>query len=48
MLGADAVMALIKRLPNVESVIVCASNEMRVFPGLQKRITLLVQPTDAP
>jgi thiamine biosynthesis lipoprotein len=47
-LGPDAGMALIERLPRVEAVIVTATNSVLVSPGLKDRLILLAQPTDAP
>ena len=47
-LGPDAGMALIERLPDVEGVIVGATNEVRVSSGLQGRLRVLSPPTDAP
>jgi thiamine biosynthesis lipoprotein len=47
-LGADAGMALIERLPGVEGVIVAADNRVIVSSGLKERLALLRQPTDAP
>jgi thiamine biosynthesis lipoprotein len=47
-LGPDAGMALIRRTPDVEGVIVGADNQVRVSPGLEKRLTILAAPTDAP
>jgi thiamine biosynthesis lipoprotein len=47
-LGPDAGMALIERLPGVEGVIVGATNEVRVSSGLENKLTLLSPPTDAP
>ena len=47
-LGPDAGMALIERLPNVEGVIVSSRNEVRISSGLKNRLVLLVPPTDAP
>jgi hypothetical protein len=41
-------MALIERLPGVEGVIVSAKNEVLVSQGLNGRLTVLAQPTDAP
>ena len=41
-------MALIERLPNVEGVIVTATNEVMVSSGLKDRLVVLAQPTDAP
>jgi thiamine biosynthesis lipoprotein len=46
-LGADAGMALIERLPNVEGVIVSDKNEVKVSKGLKGRLMLLTPPTDA-
>ncbi len=47
-LGPDAGMALIERLPDVEGVIVGARNEVRVSSGLQDRLTILSPPADGP
>ncbi len=47
-LGPDAGMALIERLPDVEGVIVGARNEVRVSSGLQDRLTVLSPPADGP
>jgi thiamine biosynthesis lipoprotein len=47
-LGPEAGMALIERLPDVEGVIVSAKNEVLVSSGLKDRLTLLSTPTDAP
>ena len=47
-LGPDAGMALIERLPDVEGVIVTATNEVRISSGLKNRLILLSTPTDAP
>jgi thiamine biosynthesis lipoprotein len=47
-LGPEAGMALIERLPDVEGVIVSAKNEVLVSSGLKGRLTLLSPPTDAP
>ena len=47
-MGPDAGMALIEKLPDVEGVIVSSKNEVLVSSGLQKRLTILAQPTDAP
>ena len=41
-------MALIEKMPNVEAVIVTASNEVLVSSGLKGRVELRAQPTDAP
>jgi len=48
LLGAEAGMALIERLPDVEGVIVSADNRVLVSSGLNGRLTILKQPTDAP
>jgi thiamine biosynthesis lipoprotein len=47
-LGPDAGMALIEKLPGVEGVIVSATNEVRVSSGLMNKLTVLSPPTDAP
>jgi thiamine biosynthesis lipoprotein len=47
-LGPDAGMALIERLPKVNGVIVSAKNEVLISSGLRSRLTLLAPPTDAP
>lgn len=47
-LGPDAGMALIERLPDVEGVIVGARNEVLVSSGLTNRLIRLAMPTDAP
>jgi thiamine biosynthesis lipoprotein len=47
-LGPEAGMALIERLPNIEGVIVGANNEVLVSSGLKDRFILLSPPTDAP
>jgi thiamine biosynthesis lipoprotein len=47
-LGPEAGMALIERLPEVEGVIVSAANAVFVSSGLQQRLQVLAQPTDAP
>jgi thiamine biosynthesis lipoprotein len=41
-------MALIERLPNVEGVIVTASNEVLISSGLKDRVEMRGRPTDAP
>jgi FAD:protein FMN transferase len=46
--GPDAGMALIERLPNVEGVIVSAKNEVLISSGLRGRLILLSPPTNAP
>ena len=47
-LGPEAGLRLIERLPGVEGVIVGAHNEVRVSSGLKGRLILLAPPTDAP
>lgn len=47
-LGPEAGMALIQRLPGVEGVIVSSKNEVLVSPGIKGRLTVLSMPTDAP
>jgi thiamine biosynthesis lipoprotein len=47
-LGPEAGMAVIERLPGVEGIIVSAQNEVLVSSGLEGRLTLLERPTDAP
>jgi thiamine biosynthesis lipoprotein len=47
-LGPEAGMALIEKLPDVEGVIVSAKNEVLVSSGLKGRLMLLAPPTDAP
>jgi thiamine biosynthesis lipoprotein len=46
-LGPEAGMALIEKLPGVEGVIVGATNEVRVSSGLKTKLTILAPPTDA-
>jgi thiamine biosynthesis lipoprotein len=46
--GPEAGMALIERLPDVEGVIVTAANQVLVSSGLKERFVLLAPPTDAP
>ena len=48
LLGPEAGMALIERLPHVEAVIVSSANEVLISSGLKGKVTLLAQPTDAP
>jgi FAD:protein FMN transferase len=48
LLGPEAGMALIERLPDVEGVIVTAGNEVLVSSGLRERLVRLAPPTDAP
>jgi thiamine biosynthesis lipoprotein len=47
-LGPEAGMALVERLPDVEAVIVTADNRVLVSSGLQGRLVVLGTPTDAP
>jgi FAD:protein FMN transferase len=47
-LGPEAGMALIEKLPGVEGVIVGATNEVRVSSGLKDKLTVVSPPTDAP
>jgi thiamine biosynthesis lipoprotein len=47
-LGPQAGMALIEKLPDVEGVIVSGSNEVLVSSGLTGRLERLHSPTDAP
>lgn len=47
-LGPHEGMLLIERLPEVEGVIVGAKNEVLISSGLQSKLRLLGQPTDAP
>ncbi len=47
-LGPEAGMALIERLPDVEGVIVGATNEVRVSSGLKDRLTPVSPPADGP
>ena len=47
-MGPEAGMALIERLPNVEGVIVTASTEVLISSGLKGRIEIKGRPTDAP
>jgi len=47
-MGPEAGMALIEQLPDVEGIIVSAKNEVLTSSGLEGRLTLLSQPTDAP
>jgi len=48
LLGPDAGMALIERLPDVEGVIVSSKNEVLISSGLKGKVTLIAPPTDAP
>ena len=47
-MGAEAGMALVERLPEVEAVIVTAGNAVRVSSGLRSRLEMRSPPTDAP
>ena len=47
-MGPEPGMALIEWLPNVEGVIVTASNQVLVSSGLKGRVEIKRQPTDAP
>ncbi len=47
-LGPADGMALIERLPNVEGVIVTATNEVMISSGLKDRLVVYAQPTDSP
>src|SRR5262245_31198976 len=47
-LGPEAGMALIERLPGVEGVIVSSKNAVLVSSGLKGRLNILSTPTDAP
>jgi thiamine biosynthesis lipoprotein len=48
LVGPEAGMALIERLPDVEGVIVTAKNEVLVSSGLKASLVRLAPPTDAP
>jgi thiamine biosynthesis lipoprotein len=45
LLGPEAGMALVERLPDVEAVIVTAANEVQISSGLQGRVQLRHAPT---
>jgi thiamine biosynthesis lipoprotein len=47
-MGPEAGMALIERLPDVEGVIVSSRNEVLVSSGLRGRLERLASPSDAP
>ena len=47
-MGPEAGMALIERLPDVEGVIVTDRNDVLVSSGLRARLEMLASPTDAP
>jgi FAD:protein FMN transferase len=48
LLGPEAGMELLRRIPDVDAVIVTSTNEVVTTPGLEGRLELLSQPTDAP
>jgi thiamine biosynthesis lipoprotein len=47
-MGGEAGMNLLERLPDVEGVIVTDRNEVKVSSGLRARLEMLAPPTDAP
>jgi thiamine biosynthesis lipoprotein len=47
-LGPEAGMALIEKLPQVEGVIVAATNKVTISSGLAGRVRMAAPPTDAP
>jgi thiamine biosynthesis lipoprotein len=47
-LGPEAGMALIERLPDVEGVIVSEQNEVLISMGLREKVRIVAPPTDAP
>ncbi len=47
-MGPDAGMALVEKMPDVEAVIVTASNEVLLSSGLKGRVDVRGNPTDAP
>ena len=47
-MGPDAGMALVEKLPGVEAVIVTDRNEVRISTGLRERLEMRSPPTDAP
>jgi thiamine biosynthesis lipoprotein len=47
-MGPDAGMALVERLPDVEGVIVTPGNRVLVSSGLKGRLAMIATPTDAP
>jgi thiamine biosynthesis lipoprotein len=47
-MGPDAGMALIERLPDVEGVIVSDKNEVMISSGLRGKVRVLAAPTGAP
>ena len=46
LMGPEAGMALIEKLPDVEGVIVSSSNKVLVSSGLRQRLTILAEPTE--
>jgi FAD:protein FMN transferase len=48
LLGPDAGMALIERLPDVDGVIVSDKNEVLISSGLRGKVRIVAAPTDAP
>lgn len=48
LLGPQDGMALVRRVPDVDAVIVTAANEVLTTPGLSGRLQILSKPTDAP
>ncbi len=48
LVGPEAGMELLRHIPDVDAVIVTATNEVLTTPGLEGRLELLSPPTDAP
>ncbi len=48
MMGPNAGMALIERLPDIEGVIVSDRNEVLISSGLRDKVRIVAPPTDAP
>lgn len=48
LLGPQAGLALLRRLPDVDAVIVTSTNEVLTTPGLAGRLKVVSRPTDAP
>jgi thiamine biosynthesis lipoprotein len=48
LLGPEAGMALLKRVPEVDAVVVTSTNEVLTTPGLTGRLQMVARPTDAP
>lgn len=46
LLGPDAGMALVEKLPDVEAVIVGADNQVRISSGLKGKVEIIHPPTD--